>query len=174
MADLRYPIGRFDPSPSISPGNRAALIDEIERVPVNLRRAVAGLTDAQLDTPYRDGGWTLRQVVHHLPDSHMNAYCRFKLALTEDQPHIKTYQEQLWAGLADSTTTPIEVSLTLVDALHRRMVDLLRAMSDADFERKLDHPEWGIISLGTLLGMYAWHGQHHIAHITSLRERKGW
>jgi hypothetical protein len=174
MESLRYPVGRFDPGVYLAPRDRHPLIDEIERAPENLRRAVSGLNETQLDTPYRDEGWTVRQVVHHIPDSHLNAYCRFKLALTEDQPRIKTYQEHLWARLPDVRITPIEVSLILLEAVQRRWVDLLRAMTDSDFERNLDHPEWGVVPLTAMLRLYEWHGRHHVAHITTLRERMRW
>jgi hypothetical protein len=139
-----------------------------------MREAVAGLNDEQFDTPYREGGWTVRQVVHHVPDSHMNAYVRFKLALTEDTPLIKTYEEAAWAKLADARDTPIEVSLSLLDALHVRFDKVLRAMSDEDFQRKLQHPEWGDLDLATMASLYEWHGRHHVAHIAGLRERNSW
>lgn len=173
-AELRYPIGRYQPLEKLSEENRKQLIAKIEETPKKLRAAVAGLSREQLDTPYRDGGWTVRQVVHHMPDSHMNSYVRFKLALTEDEPTIKTYNETRWAELNDSKTTPIESSLELMDALHERWINLLRGMSAADFARKMRHPERGAITLDNTLGLYAWHGQHHVAHITTLRERKGW
>jgi hypothetical protein len=171
--DLRYPIGRYT-LPDADPATYARLIDEIEQLPRALRAAVDGLTDAQLDTPYRDGGWTVRQVVHHVPDSHVNAYVRFKLALTEDAPRIKPYEESRWAQLADARL-PVAPSLALLDALHVRWVTLLRAMSPEDFERRAyDHPEDGLMTLRAALGLYAWHGKHHTAHITGLRERMGW
>lgn len=173
-AELRYPIGRYQPLEKLSEENRKQLTAQIEETPKKLRAAVAGLSREQLDTPYRDGGWTVRQVVHHMPDSHMNSYVRFKLALTEDEPMIKTYNETQWAELSDSKTTPIESSLALMDALHERWINLLRGMSAADFARKMRHPERGAITLDNALGLYAWHGQHHVAHITRLRERKGW
>jgi len=168
---LRYPVGRFDPKVVVPHEQRASLIDSIAAVPSRLRAAVSGLGEAQLDTPYREGGWTIRQVVHHVPDSHMNAYIRFKLALTEDVPTIKTYDEAEWAKLADAAT-PIETSLVILDALHQRWVVLLRSLSEADYERNLNHPEWGRMTLGTLLRQYEWHGRHHLAHITNLRERE--
>ncbi len=173
MTDARYPIGRYEPVTSLTPEQRATCIAQIAAVPENLRRAVQGLDDGQLDTPYRPGGWTVRQVVHHLPDSHLNAYIRFKLGLTEDRPAIKTYEEKLWAVLPDSRA-PIAMSLTLLDALHQRWVLVLRAMQPKDFARTITHPEWGTPTLDAMLAMYAWHGRHHAAHITTLRERQGW
>lgn len=154
---------------------RRELIDAIARAPNEIRAAVRGLGDEQLDTPYRPGGWTVRQVVHHVPDSHMNAFIRFKLALTEEMPTIKPYDEAAWATLADAKETPIETSLTLTSALHERWVKLLRAMSPSDFGRKLNHPDWDApLSLDAILALYAWHGPHHTAHITNLRQRMGW
>jgi uncharacterized damage-inducible protein DinB len=174
MTDLQYPIGKFKPAEDISDQDRRKYIQEIEEAPARLRAAVAGLSDKQLDTAYRDGGWTVRQVVHHLADSHMNAFVRFKLALTEDQPAIKTYDQQRWAELPDAKAASIEPSLVLIDAVHKRFVILLRSMRAADFVRTVDHPEQGIVGLDRYLSLYAWHGRHHVAHITSLRERIGW
>ncbi len=173
MTDPRYPIGRYQPVTSITPAQRATYIDQIAAAPEQLRRAVHGLDDRQLDTPYRPGGWTVRQVVHHVPDSHLNAYIRFKLGLTEDQPAIKTYEQQLWADLPDSRA-PIAMSVTLLDVLHQRWVLLLKAMQPTDYARTIRHPEWGTPTLDAMLAMYAWHGRHHTAHITTLREAKGW
>jgi hypothetical protein len=150
------------------------LISVIEAAPANLRRAVAGLTREQLETPYRPGGWTVSQVVHHVPESHMNAYIRFKLALTEDNPVIKPYMEDRWAELEDNRTTPIEVSLTLLEKLHQRWVNLLHSITNDQWSRTFQHPELGTMTLETTLAMYAWHSRHHVAHITSLRQRKGW
>ena len=151
------------------------MIDEIAAAPVRMREAVRGLSEQQLDTPYRDGGWTVRQVVHHVPDSHLNAYCRLKLALTEDEPTIRPYDEATWAELEDSRSTPIEVSLTLLESLHARWVGLLRSLKDDDFRRTFRHPEHGgVQTLDWLVAMYSWHGRHHVGHITSLRERHGW
>lgn len=150
------------------------MIDQIAAAPMLMRDAVSGLTPSQLDTPYRQGGWTLRQVVHHVPDSHLNAYARFKLALTEDAPTIKSYDEARWAELGDSHDTPIKTSLAMLDALHDRWVRLLRSMAPGDFQRQLKHPESGTMTLDALLSLYAWHGRHHVAHITSTRERRGW
>jgi hypothetical protein len=174
MTDPRYPIGKAQLEPRLTDEKRRELIDQIEEAPVRLRAAVAGLTPEQLDTPYREGGWTVRQVAHHVPDSHLNAYIRFKLALTEDQPPIKTYDEARWAELPDTRSVPVEVSLALLENLHLRWVVLLRALSAADFEKTLQHPDWGVITLDQLLGIYAWHGRHHAAHVTALREREGW
>lgn len=172
-AELRYPIGKFQPGRP-SEENRKQFLAQIEEAPKKLRAAVAGLSSEQLNTPYRDGGWTVQQVVHHLADSHMNAYTRFKLALTEDEPTIKPYNETRWAELSDSRTTPVETSLGLMDTLHERWVNLLRGMSAGDFARTLKHPEHGTVSLDYMLGLYAWHGRHHVAHITNLRQRNSW
>jgi uncharacterized damage-inducible protein DinB len=150
------------------------MIDAIAATPARLRAAVAGLSESQLDTPYREGGWTVRQVVHHLPDSHINSYVRFKLAITEHQPTIKTYEEAAWAETLEARTAPIDISLDLLDALHARWVLFLRSLSAEDFQRTLNHPEHGLMTVDALLALYAWHGPHHIAHITGLRARKGW
>lgn len=178
MADLRYPIGKFEWVP---PENEQQMVkrrvhytEVLANLPITLRSAIRGLTDAQLETPYRPEGWSVRQVIHHIPDSHVNAYIRFKLALTEFEPTIKTYKEDLWARLPDTSNTPIEVSLQFVDALHARWVSLLRAMDSEDFSRSLRHPELGLLTLDRMLALYAWHCAHHTAHITSLRERMGW
>jgi uncharacterized damage-inducible protein DinB len=175
MTDLRYPIGTFQRRDQLSADERRTMIDTIAAAPARMREAVSGLSDAQLDTPYREDGWTVRQVLHHVPDSHLNAYIRLKLALTEDGPTIRPYDEALWAALPDSKETPVDVSLTLLESLHARWVTLLRSMNDADFRRTLRHPEHsGILTLDWLVAMYAWHSRHHVAHITSLRERHGW
>lgn len=175
MELLRYPVGRFQaPTVPLTPAVRQAAIDAIAATPARLRAAVEGLDERQLDTPYRPGGWTVRQVVHHVPDSHVNSYVRFKLALTEDRPTIKTYAEAAWAELADARLPDVGVSLTLLDALHTRWVALLRSLGPADWERELMHPEMGVITVDTLLELYHWHGRHHVAHITSLRHREGW
>ncbi len=174
MADLRYPIGPFKPDPAVTPETRGQWIDAIAAAPQELRRAVAGLDEAQLETPYRDGGWTVRQVVHHVPDSHINAYVRVRLALTERQPAIKTYEESDWAKLPDARSGPVEVSLALLDALHARWVLLLRSLSPDQFARAARHPQAGEVTVDFLLQMYAWHGRHHTAHITALRDRHGW
>jgi uncharacterized damage-inducible protein DinB len=174
VTDLRYPVGEYEPRDNLSPDERASMIAEIAEAPARMRKAIAGLTDDQLDTPYREGGWTVRQVVHHVPDSHVNAYTRFKLALTEEHPTIRPYDEAKWAELSDSRDTPVETSLTLLESLHDRWTRLLRAISGDDYRRTLTHPDSGVMSLDMLLAMYAWHGRHHVAHITSLRERMGW
>lgn len=173
-AELRYPVGKYQPVQALSEQDRQKLLAQIEEAPRKLRAAVAGLSREQLNTPYRDGGWTVQQVVHHLADSHMNSYVRFKLALTEDEPTIKPYNETRWAELSDSKTTPVETSLGLMDGLHERWMNLLRGMKADDFARKMKHPERGTVSLDDTLGLYAWHGRHHVAHITNLRQRKSW
>jgi len=170
---LRYPVGRFDPAGGVAPGRRSALLDSIASTPARMRAAIAGLDDSGLDSPYRDGGWSVRQLVHHVPDSHLNAYIRFKWTLTEQEPVIKTYDEAAWARLPDSAATPIAVSLLLLESVHARWDVLLRSMSDADFAKKLNHPEWGLFDLDTMVRMYEWHGRHHIAHITGWRARAG-
>lgn len=172
--DLQYPIGKFQRKPVLTDGERPALIEQISEAPHNLRKAVAGLADGQIDTPYRPGGWTVRQVVHHVADSHVNAYVRVKLALTEDQPTIKPYSEKLWANLHDARTIPVETSLDLLDGLHLRWVALMRSLAPEDFVRGMVHPEHGVITIDFILQLYSWHGRHHTAHITSLRERMGW
>ena len=172
--DFSYPIGRFEWKGQHTPEERRRLIDAIAATPQRLRAAVSDLSVEQLDTPYRPGGWTVRQVVHHVPESHMNSYIRFKLALTEDQPTVKPYDEARWAELPDVGGTPIDVSLNLLQALHERWVVLLRSLTAADFSKQFHHPEIGIVSLDRNLALYAWHGAHHVAHITSLRERMHW
>ena len=171
--DLRYPIGKFTFPEQVTDELRRQWIDEIAAAPAALRSAVAGLSPEQLDTPYRPGGWTVRQVVHHVPDSHLNAYVRCKLALTEDVPTIKPYDEAAWAQLPDSRM-PVETSLLLLETLHARWVTLLRAVTEEQWPRQLNHPESGIMRLDQLLALYAWHGPHHVAHVTSLRARNGW
>jgi len=172
--DLRYPIGRADTRTPLAAGERAQRIDHIAALPAQLRKAVSGLTDAQLDTPYRPGGWTVRQVVHHVADSHMNAFIRFRLGMTEDNPTIKPYDEKAWSELPDMRQLPVEVSLQLLDALHRRWVHLLSNVPPTNFQRSIQHPENGPMTLDALVSMYSWHGQHHTAHVTSLRQRQGW
>ncbi len=174
MADPRYPIGAFEHDADVTPEKRARCISELADAPEALRRAVSGLNDAQLDTPYRDGGWTLRQVVHHLADSHTNMSVRIRLALTEANPPIKTYDEDLWAGLADARTAPVDSSLPLFAALHDRLVRLLRTLDESQLARTIQHPERGEISLDDLLQLYAWHGRHHVAHVTALRAQRRW
>lgn len=172
--DPRYPIGNYEQPKDVTPALRQQAIEAIAVTPAKLRAAVSGLKDAQLDTPYRAGGWTVRQVVHHVPDSHMNAYVRLKLALTEDQPTIKPYEQARWADLADTKATPVEVSLTLLESLHDRWVRLWRSLETADFAKTFVHPDHGPRSVDWLLFLYAWHGRHHTAHITTLRQQKGW
>jgi uncharacterized damage-inducible protein DinB len=163
--DPRFPIGRFEFPRSVSAEQREEFLSRLASTPALLRAAVAGLSDAQLDTPYREGGWTIRQVVHHLPDSHMNSYIRFKLALTEDEPTIKPYDEAAWANLRDSAETPIGISLNLLESLHARWVTLLRALPEEEWYRTMRHPVNGLLRLDQVLALYAWHGDHHIAHI---------
>lgn len=171
----RQPIGRYQFEFGVTDQERPRWIDDIAAAPAQLRAAVANLSPAQLDTPYRAGGWTLRQVVHHLPDSHLNAYIRFKLTLTEDAPTVKPYDENLWAELPDARTGPIEPSLELLAGLHERWVLMLRQMAPEDFARVFFHPEQKrTMSLDEILGQYAWHGRHHIAQITTFRDRMGW
>jgi uncharacterized damage-inducible protein DinB len=173
--DLRFPTGRFSSvKRPLTREERGAKIEAIRVAPNRLREAVAGLEDGQLDTPYRDGGWTVRQVVHHVVDSHVNAYTRFRLALTEDNPTIRPYQEKLWAELPDAKTLPVEASLAILDALHARWVALLDTLGPEQCRRPLHHPESGDQTIDSLLELYAWHGAHHTAHITGLRSRKGW
>jgi hypothetical protein len=169
--NLSYPIGKFEWIGPNTDSQRAGYIADIAAVPQRLRAAVAGLTEAQLDTPYRPGGWTVRQLIHHVADSHMNAYIRFKLALTEERPTIKPYDQAAWAELPDSKL-PVEVSLKLIDALHERWAVVLKAMKPAEFDRQLKHPELGIVHLDKYVAMYAWHGKHHESHITGLRRRE--
>jgi hypothetical protein len=173
--DLRFPIGPAPASLTLTADERRRGIEDIEAAPARMRKAVQDLDEAQLNTPYREGGWTVRQVVHHVPDSHLNAYTRLKLALTEDSPIIRPYDEAAWARLKDSEVTPITTSLTLLESLHERWVRLLRSIGDDDFARTFTHPEHGkVFTIDWLVGMYSWHGKHHVAHITSLRERMGW
>jgi len=174
LDDLRYPIGRFRSQTDISPQARPAQIQTLRELPVALKAAVADLNDSQLDTPYRDGGWTVRQLVHHVADSHANSYVRFKLALTEDWPTIKPYDEKLWAELPDALTAPPELSLRLLDTLHYRWVLLLRTLTDDQWQRGYTHPENGRQSIAEAVALYAWHSRHHTAHITELRKRMGW
>lgn len=174
MTDPRYPVGRFAPDPNPTPETRNRHIQRIAGLAPQMRQAVTGLRVNQLDTPYREGGWTVRQVVHHVPDSHLNAYIRFKWAITEDAPTIKPYDEAAWATLKDSELTPVEVSLTLLESLHARWTVLLRSLQADDFRRTFNHPQSGPHDVDWLLALYSWHGNHHVAHITTLRERMKW
>jgi hypothetical protein len=174
MSDLRYPVGKFVAPAALTAEERDNLIRQIEETPGRLRQAVSHLTDAQLATPYRPEGWSVRQVVHHVPDSHMNAYVRFRLALTEDEPTIRPYREERWAELPDSRLAPLDLSLSLLETLHRRWVLVLRNIKPAEWTRRYLHPDVGLMTLDTALANYAWHGRHHVAHITSLGERLGW
>src|SRR5580700_2817344 len=173
--DLRYPIGKFDRLETLTPEQRREHIEAIAATPARLNAAVSDLKPEQLDTPYRPGGWTVRQVAHHVPDSHMNAYVRMKLALTEDEPQIKPYDEARWAELPDGKTSPIEPSLAILENLHKRWVLMLKSLTPAEFSRKFRHPEWEKpMSIDDSLALYAWHGKHHVAHVTALRERNAW
>ena len=172
--DLRYPIGKFSFPETVSAQERAKFVGEIAEAPFKLREVVKGLDDAQLDTPYRPGGWTVRQVVHHVPDSHLNSYIRFRWALTEEEPAIKTYHEDRWAELPDARTAPVEISLRLLESLHSRWVGLLRSLTDDDWKRTFRHPSLGLLRLEQNAALYAWHGKHHVAHVAALRQRQGW
>ena len=172
--DLRYPVGEFRFPQSVSGPELAVFIHQIAETPARMREAIAGLSESQLDTPYRPGGWTVRQLAHHVPDSHINSYTRFRLALTEDDPVIKPYDEKRWAELSDVATVPVEVSLALLENLHARWVPLLRSLSETDWKRSFRHPVLGPVRLEQNAALYAWHGRHHVAHITSLRERMSW
>jgi hypothetical protein len=173
--DPRYPVGKLEIPTNITPDARKQMMDEIAAAPAKFRAAFKGLNDSQLDTPYREGGWTLRQVAHHVPDSHMNAYCRLKLALTEDKPTIRPYEEALWAKLEDTRATPIETSFVLLETLHSRWDRLWRSLKTEDFARPLVHPAYpDPKNIDWLLCVYSWHGRHHTAHVTTLRQQKGW
>ena len=172
--DPRYPTGKFETPNAITPALREQAIDEISKTPTNLHGAIAGLKDEQLETPYREGGWTVRQVVHHVADSHMNAYIRWRLALTEKEPTIKPYEEAEWAKLEDARSAPVEISLALLEALHERWTRLLHSLKAEDFALTFRHPEHGVRTLDWMLFLYAWHGRHHTAHITEIRKQKGW
>jgi hypothetical protein len=174
MTDLQYPIGKLERKTLLTDVERRGLIQHIADAPASMRKAVAGLSTGQLDTPYRPDGWTVRQVVHHVADSHMNAYIRMKLALTESQPTIKAYNEKLWAELHDVKNVPVEASLTLLESLHGRWVAFLFSLSPDGFARTLIHPVQGVLTVDSLVNLYGWHGRHHVAHITSLRDRMGW
>lgn len=172
MTDLSYPVGKLAYDDDVTAGKRTAWIRQIRDAPAALRAAVAGLSEPQLDTPYRPGGWTVRQVVHHVPDSHLNAYIRFKWTLTEENPTIKPYNQNAWAALADTKLTPVSVSLDVLEAVHKRFVVLLESLKDGDWRRPLMHPENGPMTLDQMLQQYAWHGRHHVAHVTELRRRE--
>jgi uncharacterized damage-inducible protein DinB len=172
--DPRYPIGHFERPASLSEGERKLAIEQIAQAPRQLRAAVEGWSDQQLDTAYRPDGWTVRQVLHHIPDSHINSYVRFRLALTEDEPTITTYKEDAWAQLEDAQKAPVGVSLDLLDALHQRWARLLRSLTPEQWERTFRHPAMGLMRLDVNAALYAWHGRHHLAQITSLRDRMGW
>jgi hypothetical protein len=172
--DPRYPAGKFENPKDVTPALRSEAIEEIAATPAMVRAAVNGLNDGQLDTPYREDGWTVRQVVHHLADSHMNAYIRWRLALTETEPTIKPYEEAAWAKLDDAAHAPVEVSLRLLEPMHERWVRLLRTVQAEEFARTFRHPEHGVRTLDWMLFLYAWHGRHHTAHITQLKKQKGW
>jgi hypothetical protein len=172
--DLSYPIGPYRPPESVDAAARTEFLRQIAAAPSAFREAVRGLNDAQLDTPYRPGGWTVRQTVHHVADSHMNACIRFRLALSENDPVIKPYDQNAWAEFSDARTLPVEPSLALIEGMHARWVALAQSLPEEAFSRALFHPERGRVPLGTNLAMYAWHGRHHTAHITRLRERMGW
>ncbi|MEW5917391.1 MAG: YfiT family bacillithiol transferase [Gemmatimonadota bacterium] len=174
MTDPRYPIGRFEPPSSYDDASREQCIAHLVHLPTAMRAAVAGLNDAQLDTPYREGGWTIRQVVHHVPDSHMHAYIRTKFALAENEPSIKAYDEARWASFPDAQSLSIDVSLGILEGLHKRWVTLFRSLGANDFGRALHHPENGRMTIDLVLALYSWHSRHHTAHITTARARHGW
>ncbi|HXN64775.1 MAG TPA: putative metal-dependent hydrolase [Candidatus Acidoferrales bacterium] len=174
MNDPRYPIGKLEKKGPFTPAERSHMVESIATAPAQLRAATKGLDDRQLDTPYREGGWTVRQVIHHVADSHMNSYVRFRLALTEKEPTIKAYDEKLWAELPDARKAPVDTSLAMLDAMHHRWVILLRSFKPEDFARTMRHPERGPMTLDDSLAIYEWHGRHHAAHITELRKRNGW
>jgi hypothetical protein len=171
MTDPRFPVGKFHWPAEVTAEDRAKYINTLATAPALYREAVTGLMDAQLDTPYREGGWTIRQVMHHVPESHMNAYIRFKLALTENEPTVKPYDEAAWAQLSDVTVTPIETSLNLLEALHQRWVILLNRLTESDWKKAFRHPELGLVLLENNLALYDWHSRHHLAHITTTRAR---
>jgi len=174
MVDLKYPVGKFEMPAVVDDATRAEAIDQLAALPSRLRAALAGLDAARLDTPYRPGGWTVRQVAHHLADSHLNAYVRLRLALTEDSPAIKPYAEARWAELPDARVGDVGPSLAILDGLHERWATLLGTLRGADWARTFRHPELGVVTLDRNLQVYAWHSRHHVAHVTSLRERMGW
>ena len=172
--DLRYPVGKWNTKGPFTNAQRHQMIASIGAAPEKFRAATAGLNEAQLNTPYRNGGWTVRQTIHHVADSHMNAYIRFRLGITEAEPTVKPYDEKTWAELFDARTAPVEISLGLIDGVHKRWVMLLETVREIDFNRNVRHPEHGTMSLDDLMALYEWHGRHHAAHITGLRQRNGW
>lgn len=172
--DLRFPVGKFDETLEITAERRKEFVQTIAELPAKLNQAIENLNDAQLDTHYRPEGWTLRQVVHHVADSHLNSFCRFKLGLSEDTPTIKPYDEAAWAEMADSKDVPVDLSLKIIEGVHARWTLLLNSMSDADFDREINHPERGVMSLTSMLALYDWHSRHHTAHITETRARNNW
>ncbi|MFH0990636.1 MAG: putative metal-dependent hydrolase [bacterium] len=174
MTDLQFPIGKFQAKPELTSAERQTLIGQLADAPQLFIAATQGLTDAHLDTPYRPEGWTVRQVVHHIADSHMNMVIRIRLALTEDHPTIKPYKQQLWSELEDSKSAPVDLSLTIIEAVHKRLVFLLRSLPESSFQRTVYHPENGDMTIDRLIQLYAWHGRHHAAHIAALRDRMGW
>jgi len=172
--DLRYPVGKWTMKGPFTNAQRHEMINSIGAAPAAFRAATAGLSEAQLSTPYRPSGWTVRQVIHHVADSHMNAYIRFRLGITEAEPTVKPYDEKTWAELFDARTAPVEISLGLIDGVHKRWVMLLETVREIDFNRNVRHPEHGTMSLDDLMALYEWHGRHHAAHITGLRQRNAW
>lgn len=174
IEDLRYPIGKYEPQP-FSDQFKQVWLNDIRFLPQSLEAALTNLDEAQLLTPYREGGWTVKQLVHHVADSHINAYCRFKMGMTEENPTIRSYQEKLWAELKDTQLLPVNISITLLFALHARWHAMLNGMTNEEYKRTIFHPEQKKnLTLWHLLGMYAWHGKHHVAHINALRDRIGW
>jgi uncharacterized damage-inducible protein DinB len=174
MIDSRYPIGKFEPPAGYGPDARAGFIGQIEEAPVRLRQAVQGLSPDELGQPYREGGWTVAQVVHHVADSHVNSYIRFKLAASAENPLVTAYDETRWAQFPDALSVDVDASLTLLDALHARWIVFLRSLEAGQFARTFQHSALGPVSLDWALALYAWHGRHHTAHVTTLRERMGW
>ena len=172
--DLRFPVGKFGGAPDATPEIRTGFVKTIEELPAKFRAAVSGLNEEQIDTPYRPDGWTVRQLVHHVADSHMNSFIRFKLGLTEENPTIKPYAEDIWAEGVDYLNAPVDLSLNIIDSVHARWAMLLNSMSEADFERTIFHPERGAMTLYSALALYDWHSRHHTAHVTELRKRNNW
>lgn len=174
LETIRYPVGRFAPTERLGPDERAEALDVLARAGDALASALSGLDDGQLDTRYREGGWTLRQVAHHVADSHVNGYVRVRWTLTEDEPVIKPYEQSDWAELVDARTAPVTLSQPLYESVNRRMVALFRSLDEASWARRFRHPEGGSGTVDTLLALYAWHARHHTAHVRGLRERRGW